>query len=182
MLFQELGKMKRTWIMTSIILIAFGIVMMLCPVRYMQLMISALGYMLLVATVVMCLDFLSSKKTLMNYVLLTLALFVGILGLFVLVHRADVLKILSLLFGLFMIFEGLSDLFSSFVYARRAGQATWWALAIISGVTIILGVLLLVNPWWKDSFRLKQVIGEILLFSSLASIIRTIMTWPFKSI
>ena len=83
MLFQELGKMKRTWIMTSIILIAFGIVMMLCPVRYMQLMISALGYMLLVATVVMCLDFLSSKKTLMNYVLLTLALFVGILGLFI---------------------------------------------------------------------------------------------------
>ena len=43
MLFQELGKMKRTWIMRSIIMIAIGIVMIMCPVRYMGLLISALA-------------------------------------------------------------------------------------------------------------------------------------------
>ena len=182
MLFQELGKMKRTWIMTSIILIAFGIVMILCPVSYMGMMISALGYVLLVWAVVMGLDYLASKKTLMNYITLTFSLFIGIMGLFVLVHRRDVLPILCLLFGLFLIFEGLSDLFNAFVYARRAGQAAWWFLAILSVLTIAMGVVLLVNPWWDTPSALKQVIGGMMLFSSLVSIIRTIMTWPFKSV
>ena len=91
MLFQELGKMKRTWIMTSLILIAIGLVMIMCPVPYMGMLISALGYVLLVGATVMGLNFLSSKKALINYVVLTGGLFAGLLGLFVLVHRRDIL-------------------------------------------------------------------------------------------
>lgn len=182
MLFQELGKMKRSWIMTSLILIAVGIVMILCPVRYMRLMISALGYVLLVWATVLCLNYLSSSKTLMNYVSLAGALFIGILGLFVLVHRRDVLPTLGLLFGLFLVFQGLSDLFNAFVYARRAGHGAWWFLAILSVLTIAFGVILLFNPWWDSPAGLKQVIGGMMLFSSAVSIIRTMITWPFKSV
>lgn len=182
MLFQELGKMKRTWIMTALILIAVSIVMMMCPVRYMGMMVSALGYVLLVWATVMCLNYLSSKKTLMNYVTLTGALFVGLLGLFVLVHRREVLPIMCLLFGLFLVFEGLSDLFNAFVYARRAGKAAWWFLAFLSLVTISLGIILLANPWWDTPFVLKRVVGGMMLFASAVSIVRTIMTWPFKSV
>ena len=182
MLFQELGKMKRTWIMTALILIAVGIMMILCPVRYMGMMISALGYVLLVWAVVMGLNYLSSKKTLMNYVTLTISLFVALLGMFVLVHRRDVLPILGLLFGLFMVFEGLSDLFNAFVYARRAGQAAWWFLAVLAVLTVAFGVALLTNPWWESPAVLKRVIGIMMLFASVVSIIRTILTWPFKSV
>jgi uncharacterized membrane protein HdeD (DUF308 family) len=182
MLFQELGKMKRSWIMISLILIAFGIVMILCPVRYMGMMISALGYVLLVWASVLCLNYLSSQRSLMDNVALAAALFIGILGLFVLVYRRDVLPTLGLLFGLFLIFEGLSDLFSAFVYARRAGQGAWWFLAILSIITIAFGVILLINPWWETPFVLKRVIGGMLLFASAASIIRTKITWPFKSV
>ena len=182
MLFQELGKVKRTWIMTSLILIAIGIVMMMCPVRYMGMMVSALGYVLLVWATVLGLNYLASKKTLMNYVTLTGALFVGLLGMFVLVHRRDVLPIMGLLFGLFLVFEGLSDLFNAFVYARRAGKAAWWFLAFLSLITISLGVILLANPWWDTPFVLKRVVGLMMLFTSAVSIIRVIMTWPFKSV
>ena len=182
MLFQELGKMKRSWIMTSLILIALGIGIILCPVRYMGLMVSALGYMLLVWAVVIFLNYLSSKKTLINYMSLTGALFVAILGAFVLAHRKNIIPILGLLFGLFLVFEGLSDLFNAFVYARRAGKAQWWILAILSIFTIAFGVVILGNPWWNTQSSLKQVIGAMMLFSSAVSIVRTIMTWPFKNI
>ena len=182
MLFQELGKMKRTWIMTALILIAVGIVMIMCPVRYMGMMISALGYVLLVWATVMCLSYLASKKTLMNYVTLSAGLFIGLLGMFVLVHRREVLPILGLLFGLFLVFEGLSDMFNAFVYARRAGQAAWWFLAVLAILTIGFGVVLLTNPWWDTPAALKQVIGGMMLFASAVSIVRTIMTWPFKSV
>ena len=180
MLFQELGKMKRTWIMTSIIMITIGIIMIMCPVRYTGMLISALGYLLLVLAAVMALDFLASKKVLINYVKLTAALFVGLLGMFILVNRGDVLPMLSLLFGLVLVVEGISDLFNAFMYARRAGRAAWWVLALLSVLTIAFGVILLINPWWDTASELKLVIGGMLLFSSVVSIIRIVLTWPFR--
>ena len=182
MLFQELGKMKRSWIMTSIIMIAIGVVMIMCPVRYMGMLVSALGYVLLVAATVIILNFLSSKKVLINYIALTGALFVGLLGLFVLVHRRDILQILSLVFGLVLVIEGLSDLYNAFMYARRAGRTAWWVLAVLSGLTVIFGLTLLINPWWDTPAALKQVIGGMMLFSSVVSIIRVVLTWPFKRV
>ena len=182
MLFQELGKMKRSWIMTSLIMIAVGFVMILCPVDYMGLLISALGYVLLILATVMVLGFLSSKKVLINYVTLTGGLAVGLLGLFVLVQRRDVLPMLSLLFGLILVVAGFNDLFNAFLYARRAGRTAWWVLAILSMLTIAFGVILLVNPWWETTAELKQVIGGMMLISSVVSIIRVILTWPFKNV
>ena len=172
MLFQELGKLKRTWIMSSVIMIAIGIVMILCPVRYMGMLVSALGYILLVAATVMGLEFLSSKKALMDYVSLTGGLAIGLLGMWVMVQRRDVLPMLSLIFGLVLVVSGLADLYSAFVYTRRAGRSSWLVLAILALVTIVLGVLLLRNPWWETPFVLKSVIGCMMLFSSVVSIIR----------
>ena len=42
MLFQELGKLKRSSIMTSIIMMAVGILMIMCPAQYVGALVSAL--------------------------------------------------------------------------------------------------------------------------------------------
>jgi uncharacterized membrane protein HdeD (DUF308 family) len=181
MLFQELGKMKRIWIMSSIVLMVIGIGMLICPDRYMGLMVSALGYVLLVVATVFVLDFLASKKALINYVLVTIGLFVGLLGLFVEMRRADVLPMLSLIFGLILLVDGVSELFNAFVYARRAGKRAWGALGVLSMLTILFAVILLINPWWDTPAVLKVVIGVMLLFSSVVSIIRIVLTWPIKT-
>ena len=182
LLFQELGKMKRTWIMNSIIMIAIGVLLIMCPVRYMGMVVSALGYLLLVGATVMALDFLSSKKALINYVSLTIALIIALLGLFVMVNRGDVLPMLSLIFGLVMVVTGIYDFFNAFVYTRRAGQTAWGLLAVLAVLTIVFGIVLLINPWWETPVKLKTAIGVMLLFSSVVSIIRVVITWPFKSV
>ena len=181
MLFQELGKMKRTWIMSSIVLMVVGIAMLICPDRYMGLMVAALGYVLLVLATVFVLDFLASKKALINYVFVTIGLFVGLLGLFVEMRRSDVLPMLSLIFGLALLIEGLYELFNAFVYARRAGRTAWGVLALLSVLTVLFGVILLINPWWRTPAVLKAVIGVMMMFSSVVTIIRTVLTWPIKT-
>jgi uncharacterized membrane protein HdeD (DUF308 family) len=181
MLFQELGKVKRTWIMSSIILMVIGIGMLICPDKYMGLMVATLGYVLLVVATVFVLDFLSSKKALINYVFVTCGLIIGLLGLFVEMRRADVLPMQSLLFGLVLLVEGCSELFNAFVYARRAGKRAWWALGLLSGLTILFAIVLLINPFWDTPAALKVVIGVMMLFSSVVSIIRTVLTWPIKT-
>ena len=77
--------------MTSIILMAVGILMIMCPAQYIDALVSALGYGMLILAAVMVLDFISSKKVLMNYIYLTGALILALLGIAVLVfgrHRA----------------------------------------------------------------------------------------------
>ncbi len=182
MLFQELGKMKRTWIMTSIIEIVLAVILIMCPVSYMGMLISALGYVLLVYASVIVLKFLSSKKVLINYIALTGGLIIGLLGLFVLIQRRDILPMLGLLFGVVLVIGGLNDLINAFIYARRAGRAAWWILALLSLVTIALGVVVLINPWWNTPSVLKLVIGCMMLFSALVSIVRVILTWPFRNV
>ena len=86
------------------------------------------------------------------------------------------------MFGLVLVIEGLSDLYNAFMYARRAGRTAWWVLAVLSVLTVIFGLILLVNPWWDTPAALKQVIGGMMLFSSVASIIRIVLTWPFKRV
>ena len=48
MLFQELGKLKRSMIMTSVIMMAAGILMLICPERYGRMLVAAAGYGLLI--------------------------------------------------------------------------------------------------------------------------------------
>ena len=163
-------------------MIGIGILMIMCPVRYLGMLICAVGYILLVWAVTIGLDFMSSRKVLINYIYLTGGMLIGLLGLFVLVERREILPILSLLFGIFLVLGGFYDLFNAFMYARRAGRAAWWILAILSVITMACGLVLLINLWWDTTVQLKAVIGIMMLFSSVVSIIRVILTWPFRNV
>ena len=56
MLFQELSKIKRSSIMTSIILVAIGVVMIMCPAQYVESLVSVLGYGMVIFAAVMMLN------------------------------------------------------------------------------------------------------------------------------
>ena len=98
MLFEELGKLKRSSIMTSIIFIAVGIVMIMCPAQYVKSLVSVLGYGMEILAAVWILNFISGKKTLMSYVFLTGALIIALLGMAVLVFD-NIVLVIGIVFG-----------------------------------------------------------------------------------
>ena len=180
MLFQELGKLKRSSIMTAIILGAIGIVMIMCPAQYVNALVSTLGYGMLVLATVWVLNFLASKKTLMSYIYLTGALIIALLGIAVLVFDNIVLFI-GIVFALVLLGDGITTLISTWTYTRRAQRKGWWLLIVLSVLMILCGLVLLINPWWNEPTMLFDVIGVMLLFSSVVSIVRLIFLWPIKS-
>ena len=180
MLFEELGKLKRSSIMTSILLAAVGIVMILCPRAYVDALVSVLGYAMVILAVVWVLKFISGKKSLMNYIILTGALIVALLGIAVLVLD-NIVLIIGMIFGLVLIADGILSITNAWTYARRAQNKGWWVLVLLSVLLVLFGVIVLANPWWNDPASLLDVIGGMLLFSSLVGIVRTIMIWPVKS-
>lgn len=180
MLFQELGKLKRSSIMMSIVMMAIGMLMIVWPQRHVDALVSALGYGLLVVAIVMILDFIAGKRVLINYISLTLALIIALLGVIVLIFENIVLAI-GLVFGLWLILDGLLSIFNATTYARRAQRKGWQVLVVLSGLLVLFGLIVLVNPWWDSPDKLFDVIGGMLLFSSLVGIVRLIYIWPLKS-
>ena len=187
MLFQELNKMKRQSIMTSIALLAFGLAMIICPASYTTSMIDMLGYVLVVVALVLVFNYISGKKVLINYVWLTCALAIALLGLAILVYNDgdnQILHILGWTFAVVLIADGLYSMIHAFVYARRAQRDSWWVLVLLALVLIACGAVILLNfhfDWWVQARDLLMIIGIMLVFTSLVGIIRMLMTWPIRN-
>ena len=182
MLFDSLDKIKRNSIMSAIILIALGAVILICPVTHVELLTLVLGYALAVVALVMMFNFASSNKSIMDYLKFVGALFIGIVGVCVLVFKNDIMTVLAWLFGFFLIFDGARTLFHSFTYARRSQRKGWWVLTILSILLIVAGIGVFANPWWDTPDKLMKVIGATILFASFVSVIRLIWTWPVKKV
>ena len=179
MLFEELSKIKRTSIMTSIILAAFGIVMILCPARYVDSLVAVLGYGMVILAGVMMLDYITAKKSLINCIKFAGALIMLLLGIAVLVFD-NIVLLIGIVFGVALVSDGLISMINTWMYARRAKLKGWWVLILLSLLLIAGGVMILVNPWWNEAVKLFDVIGVMLLFSSLVGIVRLFIIWPIK--
>lgn len=179
MLFEELSKIKRSSIMTSIVLVAVGIVMIMCPARYVDSLVSVLGYGMVVFAAVLMLNFISAKKLLINYIKFAGALVLLLIGISVLVF-SNIVLIIGIVFGLILISDGILTIINTSLYVRRAQRKGWWILILLSVLMIAGGLAILINPWWNETTELFFVIGVMLLFSSLVSIVRLIIIWPIK--
>ena len=180
MLFQELGKLKRSSIMTSIITMAVGVLMIMCPAQYVGALVSTLGYVMVIFSSIWVLNFISGKRVLMNYIYLTGALIVALLGIAVLVMD-NIVGVIGLIFGLVAIADGAITIFHAYTYFRRAEREGWQTMIVLGGLLVLFGLIVLINPWWSEPTKLFDVIGGMLLFASVVSIVRLVFIWPIKA-
>jgi len=180
MLFQAFGKIKQTTIMIAIVLIAAGVVMLLCPTSYVASLVSMTGYIMLVLAAVMIFDFLSSGRRTLDYISFAVALVFVIAGVAVLVFNEEMLAVLSVVYGALLILDGVHSLLYSLTFAKRSGARGWPVLMALAILQMIVGVLIIINPWWTTASSLLRVIGCAILLSALVAVCRVILIWPIK--
>lgn len=95
MLFESLDKLKRNSILSAILLLFLGAVIIVCPQAYIPALTLAFGYALVIIAIVLILNFLSGKKSLMEYLKFTGALILGLVGIAALVYRNDIMRVLA---------------------------------------------------------------------------------------
>ena len=181
MLFEGLSKLKRQSIMTAIILLAIGVVLIICPDRYISTLIDVLGILMLLGASIMVLDFISSEKSLMDFVRMTCALALGIAGGVVLILDTNTVYVIAWLFGIALIIYGIYSLFHALIFARRSGRKGWWVMVLLSALLIFLGVIIIIHPYWNTPGALLRIIGCVVVFSAIVSALRLIWIWPIKN-
>ena len=68
------------------------------------------------------------------------------LGIFTLAKPQVVASFLPIVFGIFIVVDGLSRIGSAIDLAKRKGQK-WWVLLLLSIVSVALGILLVLHPF-----------------------------------
>ncbi len=182
MIFEGLNKLRRNAIMNAIILLAFGVILLILPEEYLSSLIMAAGSVLIIISIGMIFDFLSSNKALIHFIVLTGALALGIIGIAVLVFQEDVLFVLGFLFGLVLILVSIYGIAHSWLYARRSERQGWWVLIPLYALQIICGLFIMINPFWKEAGEFKQVIAVVIVLASIVSALRLIWVWPLRKV
>lgn len=180
MLFESLDKIKRNSIMSAILLVALGIIIVVCPESFIPSLMLVFGYTLVILAIVMMLNFFSGKKSLMEYLKFSGALVLGVVGICVLVFRSDIMRVLAWLAGFMLIVDGGRTMIHSFTYARRSKRKSWWVLTILSVMLMAAGVILFANHWWDTPVMLMKAIGCAVFFAAIVSAIRLVWTWPLR--
>ncbi|MBQ8927575.1 MAG: hypothetical protein IJ055_04770 [Oscillospiraceae bacterium] len=111
MLFNELDKLKRSAIMTTIVLMFIGHILLVIPESYIPVIGGALGFGLLVTACIVLFHFIGSKKALIHYIELTLGMFARLLGVLIYVFDDLILRMLSVLVTVVPILFGLSGIY-----------------------------------------------------------------------
>ena len=146
MLFQTFGKIKQTTIMIAIVLIAVGVIMLLCPASHTGALVDLSGYAMLILASVMVFDFIGSSRQTSDYISFSAALLFILAGIAILVFSDNLLDVLSIVFGALLVLDGVHSLIYSIIFARRSGSKGWPILLALSIVQIVAGLIVIINP------------------------------------
>ncbi len=180
MLFKELDKIKRSVIMTSIVLMFAGLLLLLLPYEYVPFLSAALGFGLLVACVYMIFSFIGSSKVIMRYFQLSLGLVSGILGIALWCYDKMFMELLSYVVGAVPMIVGLYGILHVIIYAKRSRRKGWWLMVPLSLALLAFGIFIFIEPRMRAEEVLMQVTGGVMMSCSLISTLRLIWLFPVK--
>ena len=180
MLFEGLDRLKRSAVLTTILLVFAGNVLLVLPESVLPFFNAMMGFALLVVSMVSIFDFLSSRKALIHYISLTFGLLCGLLGLLFLVFEGLLTDMLVWLVCVVPVVDGVYGICHALLFARRSGRRGWWILLILSAALIVFGGFVFYNPWMDTTIGRMRVIGGTLMYSAVVSGLRLIWLWPVR--
>lgn len=185
MLFDAMTKIKRQSIIISILLMCLGMVLIVCPEEYVSALIMLAGYIMIIYAMEQSLEYIGGRGSLIQSISFIIAVFIGLIGLAVLVFHENILNVLSWIFGVILLLEGGNDLHYSFTFARRSGRSGWSILVIFALVLIASGVGLVTGGMvshaaFQSPVYLMRLIGVALLAAALIGALKILWIKPAK--
>lgn len=167
--------LQRTKLMTvlvSIVLIILGILLLVNPTGALLTVCRIAGCILLLSGAVLIAVFLSRKGcesgSVWDVALCVLGVVMLALGLFVIIRPAAVLSFMGLLFAIILFLHGFYDL-REMRMLKRMNAGRWRISLICTGVTFLMGILMLFLPVAVGSLA-TALAGVFLIYNGVADL------------
>lgn len=138
---------KSGTMLLSIAYIVIGMLLLIMPGTSLLWICNAFGVVVLVTGIVCLIQYARIRGTGFTapFMLVGGVITAG-LGIFTLAKPQVVASFLPVVFGIFIVVDGVSRVGTAIDLAKRKGQK-WWMLLLLSIVSVGLGVLLLLHPF-----------------------------------
>ena len=157
-----LREQRRSSITAAAITIIVGLLLIFWPYRSTNLLCMVLGAAIGISGVVYIVGWLSRRRQGAPGFMVLPGIILLALGLWLVTRPGSVIMLIQYIFGVILIFHGVVDTQSA-VALMRQGFARWWLDLVLSMVTVFLGILILVNPFYSFN-ALAMLIGASLVY------------------
>lgn len=136
-------KLKNLSLITIVAGLIIGIVLLLKPDETVQIVSILCGATVILLGAGAWISYFAKMQSTVLAILGTLAIISGIV---ICVKYKSIITVVLFLFGIFVLVSGVVD-FISAIDARRNDLKSWLVSLLMSVVTIILGIIVIVNPF-----------------------------------
>ncbi len=160
------AKIKNLSLITIIAGLVIGILLLLQPGETVQLVSMLCGITVIMLGVGAWISYFSKVKSTILAILGTLSIISGII---LCVKYKSIISVVLFLFGIFILISGIVD-FVSAIEAKRNDLKSWIVSLIMAAATIILGLLVIVNPF-DSMLVITRLLGAGLIIYAVMDLI-----------
>ncbi|MBO5031105.1 MAG: DUF308 domain-containing protein [Lachnospiraceae bacterium] len=139
--------MKQNYFINAIIMILLGLILVIWPHILGNILCYILGGALILMGAFQLIGFVRSERLgFYNKFSMLMGIVLILLGIWVCAKPQVVLSIIPVIVGIMILIHGLMD-FQYTLDIKRTGNSKWWIGLIAAIITVVLGILLILNPF-----------------------------------
>ena len=139
--------MKHNYFVNAVIMVLLGLVLVIWPHILGVLLCYLLGGALIVMGVFQLISFLRGERLgFYNKFVMMMGIVLVLLGIWICAQPRIVLSIIPVVVGIIVLIHGLMDIQYT-LDIKKAGSEKWWIALIAAVLTLIVGLLLVLNPF-----------------------------------
>ncbi len=168
-------KLKWNLILMSLLYLGLGIFLLLVPGTALNVVCYALGAVVLICAVVQLVRYFAVERGIFQSQLTLISGLVCLaLGAFLIIRSDIVVRILPIVFGLFVIFDSLGRIQNA-LELRRCNYESWKGFLALALLSVVLGVVMIMNPFGTME-TLVMAIGVILIVEGTLNLLSALYT------
>ena len=169
-----LRQRRTSSVVVALLSIVLGIVLILYKSQAARIFVMVCGYGLLALGIYYTILYFARRSRIaMLQMELLLGIILLLLGIWMVTKTDSVILLIQYVMGAVVVVHGAVDLQAS-INIRRAGFEKWWVSLLLSAVTLLLGVLIILNPF-SALDALLVLIGLVFVFDGLSDLYLVIL-------
>lgn len=168
--------MKKNYVINAVIMVVLGLVLVIWPHILGVILCYVLGGALIVMGVIQLISFLRGERLgFYNKFSMFMGIVLVLLGIWICTQPRIVLSIIPVVVGIMVLLHGFMDIQYT-LDIKRTGSTKWWIALIFAILTIIVGLLLVFNPFM--AYEISMILlGVAMLYDGVSDLVLLIFSY-----
>lgn len=168
--------MKHNYFVNAIIMVVLGLILVIWPDILGNILCYILGGALILMGVFHLIGFVRGERLgFYNKFSMLMGIVLVLLGIWVCAKPHVVLSIIPVVVGIIILIHGLMDIQYT-LEIKRVGNSKWWIGLIAAIITVVLGILLILNPFAAYEVTMI-IIGVAMLYDGCSDLVLLLFSY-----